>query len=658
MLIAQTGGIESVYLALFMLVLLFAAPVGIAGVVTAGMGLIGLVIYLQVTASVGGGALARLALIGGLPILASLILWFKPETAGSGITESDKSYHELASQLSQVSGKSEVVISAIADGVVALNSQGIIQLFNPASERLLGWGNRDALGLSYKSVIRIFDAKNQQVTDANDPIEQALNLNKPVKSENFSIQTQSGKSFLANISVSPIGQPGEGVIVVFRDVTDEKSDERQRAEFISTASHEMRTPVASIEGYLGIALNPKIATIDDKARDYITKAHASAQHLGRLFSDLLDVSKADDGRLKNDPRVLDVVPFIHDIVEGLAPKASEKGLIMFYKPMPTMDAEPNQVEKKLTPVFYANVDNDHLREVVQNLVENAIKYTPAGQVVVDVIGDDNHITISVADTGLGIPREDQSHLFQKFYRVDTSATREIGGTGLGLYLCRRLTETIGGRIWVESEYQKGSTFLVEIPRIDHDEAMRLIDQAKLADERPTVGFESATPSEGSMTTILPISEPVEPLETAEPPIMPAVQPAPTPVATNPSPVPTAPVAVKIPIATEDLAPPTPNYIADAFAKPIAAPAGPGAVTAAPVTNTTQAPTPLVEPLDASQHHTVAVTPPAPEPVFVTNPQIQPHQTLSAIEANPRQYLNQKRAETSRLWIPSRGDRPE
>ena len=102
---------------------------------------------------------------------------------------------------------------------------------------------------------------------------------------------------------------------------------------------------------------------------------------------------------------------------------------------------------------------------------------------VDVTGDNSHIVISIADTGIGIPHEDQSHLFQKFYRVDTSDTREIGGTGLGLYLCRRLTETIGGRIWVESEYKHGSTFFVEIPRTDHDEARRLIEQAKLKAEK-------------------------------------------------------------------------------------------------------------------------------------------------------------------------------
>ena len=132
-------------------------------------------------------------------------------------------------------------------------------------------------------------------------------------------------------------------------------------------------------------------------------------------------------------------------------------------------------------MFYANVDNDHLREVLNNLVENAIKYTPSGDVIVDVTGDNDHVRVSIKDSGIGIPREDIPHLFQKFYRVDNTATREIGGTGLGLYLCRRLAEVMGGRIWVESEFKKGSTFYLELSRTDRDTAMRLIDAAIEAD---------------------------------------------------------------------------------------------------------------------------------------------------------------------------------
>lgn len=477
------------------------------------------------------GATAAVGLVAG--IFALLI------GTSHGRTQSpSQSYSDLASELSQIAGKSEVVISAINDGVIALDGQGTIQLINPAAQTMLGWTKTDALNLNYKSVVKIFDTKNQPVTEDNDPIAQAQVHSKAEKSDMYSLQTHSGKSFLAFISVSPLGQPGSGSIIVFRDITSEKSDERQRAEFISTASHEMRTPIASIEGYLGLALNPATATIDEKARNFITKAHSSAQHLGRLFQDLLDVSKADDHRLKNNPSVVDIVPFIETIVEGLAPKAKEKGLRILYKPMPGGTTDEN---RRLNPVYYVNVDNDHLREISDNLIENAIKYTPAGDVVVDVTGDNDKVVVSITDTGIGIPREDQAHLFQKFYRVDNSDTREIGGTGLGLYLCRRLAETMGGRIWVESEYKKGSTFFVELPRLAHDDAIRMIEQATAEAERQAAQEQSITPqvspSPSSDTTPISASLPTvkqEPIAPAPAPLQPTPRATPTPQPLTPA----------------------------------------------------------------------------------------------------------------------------
>ncbi len=126
----------------------------------------------------------------------------------------------------------------------------------------------------------------------------------------------------------------------------------------------------------------------------------------------------------------------------------------------------------MTPVYYVRADQSHYREVLSNLIENAIKYTKAGgTITVDITGDESHVIVSVVDTGIGIPKEDIPHLFQKFYRVDNSDTREIGGTGLGLYLCRRLVEAMDGRIWVESDYGKGSMFFVELARMNPNDAL-------------------------------------------------------------------------------------------------------------------------------------------------------------------------------------------
>lgn len=569
-LVVESGGVTSPFIALWMLTSAFAALFGTVAIGIIVAALVGYVIYL-----LGGGdntateLLPPLLFSGALPLIVSYIMWHRQADHEAG---KDKAYRELANELSQVSGKSDVVINAIADGVIAINNQGIIELINPAAQQIIGWVRQDALGLDYRSVVKLVNSKNEPVSQNEDPISQALLTNKQVRDEKLTLVTDSEKKLLVSIVVSPIGTRGSGAIIVFRDITKEKLEERQQAEFISTASHEMRTPVASIEGYLGLALNPAIAAIDDKARDYITKAHESAQHLGRLFQDLLDVSKAEDNRLSNDPKVVDVVEFAYDVIEGLRPQAQEKGLRMLYKPKPDggQPAAPQvrstiqrsgMSEKTLTPVFYANVDNDHLREVIANLVENAIKYTLTGDVVIDITGDDKNIIISVQDSGIGIPAEDMPHLFQKFYRVDNTATREIGGTGLGLYLCRRLAEAMSGRIWAESEYKRGSTFYLEVPRIDHEEAMRLIEEAveRAQDEAQN---QQAPPAIGLSTERTMAAAPSVP---PQPQTYYQQQQAPVaPVAPQPAQMPVAPPAIPQPTSYQQPAQPP----ASAYYQPI------------------------------------------------------------------------------------------
>lgn len=470
-LVATSGGLESPFIALWMLVATFAGIFGTWGILASFIAGNSYLVLSLVDGIVDEKVIVVTVITTWLPIIASYIIW---HTKGARETTSDKAYHELANELSEVAGKSEVVINAIADGVIAVDNKGIIQLINPAAQHITGWGKQDATTLDYKSVLKLVDSKDQELTTANDPVYRVLETNKETETDALTLLTHSGKKLLVSVVVSPIAQLGAGAIIVFRDITSEKKEEREQAEFISTASHEMRTPVASIEGYLGLALNPNTAKIDDKARDFITKAHESAQHLGRLFQDLLDVSKAEDGRISNNPKVVDVVQFANTIIEGLRPQADAKQLHLLFKPMPDGQLDDS---RRVNPVFYANVDNDHLREIIANLTENAIKYTPKGDVIIDIDGDSEHIVLTVADSGIGIPNEDIPHLFQKFYRVDNTDTRTIGGTGLGLYLCRRLADVLGGRIWVESQLGKGSTFYLEIPRIDHDEATQLIEAA-------------------------------------------------------------------------------------------------------------------------------------------------------------------------------------
>ena len=476
LLIIKTGNLSSPFIPLWMLVSIFAGVFGPFGIVVILLALGTFIANRYINGNFSINELVITSLSGILPLIAGIIIWYNRQSKENSALD-NRNYRNLANELTEVANKSEVVINAIGDGVIAIDGQGNIQLINPAAQNIIGWGKQDALNLNYKSVFQLIDQKNETPDTANDPIRQVLNVNQQIRTNSLSVLTSSGKKLMISLVVSPVGDLGAGVIAVFRDITSEKASEREQAEFISTASHEMRTPVAAIEGYLGLALNPQTASVDIRARDFILKAHASAEHLGHLFQDLLDVSKADDGRISNNPKVVNIVEFTHDVVQGLEQKAAEKGLQLTYTPIPD-----GKSERVIPPVYYVNLDNDHIREILNNLIENAIKYTPRGEVTVDTNGDDDHVVISIKDSGIGIPAEDMSHLFQKFYRVDNKDTREIGGTGLGLYLSRRLAEIMGGRIWAESTYQKGTTFFVEFPRISNTDANNLIDQAALIDQ--------------------------------------------------------------------------------------------------------------------------------------------------------------------------------
>ncbi len=376
-------------------------------------------------------------------------------------------------------GDGKAILDAVDDGVLAVDPKGNILTINPAAEQITGWNGSDAAGLVFNSVLKITNNEGGEMIEISNPVNRVLQTGENFTTRDLFIKTQSGKIVPIFLAVNSIDGQNSGVVVVFRDISKELKDNREQAEFISTASHEMRTPVASIEGYIGLALNPATATIDARAKSYLQKAHENTKHLGQLFQDLLDITKAEDGRLKNEPVVLDAIEFSRNIWEGLKPKAEAKGLSYTFEP-----DNHKTGEKTLTPVFFIHADRDHLHEILNNLFENAIKYTPSGMVSVNVAGDNNNVQISVKDSGIGIPAEDIPHLFQKFYRVDNSETREINGTGLGLFLSRKLTESIGGFLDVESEYKKGSTFTVKLPRITRENAEKLkaIEDTKKAEE--------------------------------------------------------------------------------------------------------------------------------------------------------------------------------
>lgn len=421
----------------------------------------------------------------------------------------------------------------IAEGVLLVDERGMIRFANPAAAAMTGYGAADNItGLDYKLVIRLETAEGMPVDITQTQIYTAVMTNQAATTRQYLLVSAQNEHRIAiTLSCIPTGDVHSDRILTFRDITKELAEENEQAEFISTASHEMRTPVASIEGYLGLALNPQTATIDARARQYLEAAHAASQHLGHLFKDLLDVTKLDDSRER-----VHLVPV--DAVEAVRHIAGEREKDMQAKHLKYSFGSNGQPldKKRIDQKVYMAVDYDFLHEIIDNLVENAIKYTPeGGEIWVNARGDGDKVLINVTDTGIGISADDINHIFQKFYRVDNSQTRQIGGTGLGLYLVKQRVEALGGRVWAESAFGDGSTFFVALPRITESEYEKM--RIAQANEQMVKQFSAPSPTMAPVQTTLAqptaattMQQPVIAQTTSQPATTP--QAAPSQVATS------------------------------------------------------------------------------------------------------------------------------
>ncbi len=362
---------------------------------------------------------------------------------------------------------SELVLQSIREGVLIIDENLNIVLANPAAEEMIGRSFAEMNGLNFDSIITFLDKTGTRITETRNPITRAFNEGEYNEVRDLDLQSAQGKSTSVSVIVTPINGARSTMVVTLRDIAKELEEERERNEFISTASHEMRTPVASIEGYLGLAMNPRTATVDERGLSYLTKAHEASQHLGKLFQDLLDTTKLDDKRIMPTFEPVEIVRLTKEISDEQIPNITAKGLGYQFG-SGSVDQQLSG-GKRIDQVIYASVDPSFFKEIINNLIENAIKYTPSGWVIVNVRADEHNVQIIVEDTGIGIAREELAHVFQKFYRVDNRDTREIGGTGLGLYLVKQRAEALNGRIWVESEKGKGSRFILMLPRLSTDE---------------------------------------------------------------------------------------------------------------------------------------------------------------------------------------------
>lgn len=523
-----------------------------------------------------------------------------------------------------------LVLNSIEEGVIIVHPSGVVLLANPAAMRMLGVTDTSAiLNVQIGSLLRLENGEGMKLEDSVNPVLLAINSGEKYSTRDFVLVNLIEQRKPVAISVVSTNSGQNERIITLRDISRELEEEGEQTEFISTASHEMRTPVASIEGYLGLALNPKTATIDERARKYLEEAHTSSKHLGRLFKDLLDVTKLDDKKIRVQLSPVEMTSTVRSIANGQVPQMSEKGIHYTFGSNGTSTSGNGRF---LNQEVYASVDIDFLREAVNNLVENAIKYTAeGGGIWVNVRGDDDRVLINVTDTGIGISPDDLKHVFQKFYRADNSQTRTVGGTGLGLYLVKQRVEAMGGKVWAESSFGEGSTFYLSFPRITAEEYQRRKQIASNIEAMSTQ--KQATPTVPQAETqapqnpivASPADTPVAPTTTntsgtVDAPVNPVV-----PVTPNTFTATVAPVVSAAPMTTATPVVPTAPAVPAATATP--------AVSVAPAAPAnSEAQSPAIEPAQQS------VTTPTPQPVVM--PTVQPNviATQQPIAATTQQPL--------------------
>ena len=331
-------------------------------------------------------------------------------------------------------------LATIGDGVVLVDRTGRVRLWNAAAERITGLREADLLGKPVATAVPGWSAVGARV-----PVAGAGEA--PVV-ESVPLEIVGREVWL---SLSAVGFE-DGVVYAFRDLTEERRLESMRQDLVSTVSHELRTPLAAIYGS-ALTLRREDVDLEDEMRDTLLRVIAEeAARLGEIVNDLLLASQLDSGKLRVEIRPCDPVEIVRAEIEAARVHAPEAVEI-------TLDVD--DVEG---PVVSA--DASQLRQVVANLIDNAIKYSPeGGPVKVSVRKENGNVRLAISDSGIGIPPDERRRIFEKFYRLDPEMTGGIGGTGLGLYICRELVRRIDGRIWVEENGGRGSTFVVEIPRV-------------------------------------------------------------------------------------------------------------------------------------------------------------------------------------------------
>lgn len=353
-----------------------------------------------------------------------------------------------AGQLAQA----DALFNSIGDGTIATDEFGKIISINPAALKILGYKKKDVLGKWFPSTIINVTEDGSQVNLIDRPITRAFLTGETV-SERTYYRKGDGTTIPVFITVSPIVHNNRpiGAVEVFHDISAEYEIDRMKSEFISLASHQLRTPLSAIKTYSHMLIDGYMGDLTPEQRRSLLTIVTASNRMNELISTLLNITRIESGNIAIVPKMINLKKLVDEVIKELEHTALTKKI----------DIRVEVTAKK--PLV--RTDPLIVKEILTNLASNAIKYTPdEGTVTITISSRAKQMLLRVDDTGVGIPEEVQEQIFTKFFRAPNVVKRETSGTGLGLYLVRGLAEQLGGRVWFESKEDKGSSFYFSIPK--------------------------------------------------------------------------------------------------------------------------------------------------------------------------------------------------
>ena len=354
--------------------------------------------------------------------------------------------------IAEVKAESEALFRSIGDGAITTDEFGHVTRINPTALAILGMRQEEILGKWFPRAIPIVRADGTLVPLIERPIVRMFLTGKPV-SEKVLFRAKNSRMTPLSINVSPIilNRKPVGAIEVFRDITLENEIDRMKSEFISLASHQLRTPLSTVKTYSHMLLDGYMGELTDVQTQALKTIIAASDNMNELIGVLLNIARMESGSIEVNGKSQDAIHLAEDVVKQLKHLADNRGVIVsLYHP-----SEP----------VIINTDSIIAKEILTNIVGNAIKYTsPNGKVIVTVRNRPNDVLFKVQDTGIGIPKQVQEKIFSKFFRASNVVRQETSGTGLGLYVVKGLVQTLRGKVWFKSEENVGSTFYVTLPK--------------------------------------------------------------------------------------------------------------------------------------------------------------------------------------------------